>query len=162
MEGISADKAKELLNSGIAQAEELMKNPGGVMELLAQIEAKLKEVPVLGETLGDIPTLISMVKSYFTDGYKVSPKVVASIIGAFIYVARKKDLIPDNIAVVGIVDDIAVIGLVIKLCGNEIDEFRVWKKDEEPAAEEKAAEEPAAEEKAAEGEAAEEAAEAEI
>ena len=61
-------------------------------------------------------------------------------------------MIPDNVPVVGIVDDIAVIGLVIKLCGNEIDEFRVWKKDEEPAAEEKAAE----------GEAAEEAAEAEI
>ena len=124
------NRAQEMLNGGLGQAEELLKNPGGVAELLKEVEKKIKDMPLVGETVGDIPTLISIVKSYITGEYKnVSPKVIILIVAAFIYAVKKKDLISDNIPVIGIADDLAVIGLAISQCGPEIDAYRAWKKN---------------------------------
>ena len=51
---ISMDKAKALLDRGIAEAQELIKNPDGIDGLLVQLENKLKEVPAIGDTLSDL------------------------------------------------------------------------------------------------------------
>ena len=51
--GIGINQAKELLEKGIAQAEEIIKEPSKVDELLVQFEDKLKEVPVIGESLSN-------------------------------------------------------------------------------------------------------------
>ena len=49
------DQAQELLNKGIAEAQEIVQNPSKVDELLVQLEEKLKAVPAIGETLADVP-----------------------------------------------------------------------------------------------------------
>ena len=54
----SIDRAKELLESGIAEAQDLVQNPSGVDELLVQLENRLREVPAIGETLSDLPVMI--------------------------------------------------------------------------------------------------------
>ena len=131
---ISIDKAKALLDKGIAEAQGLINDPSRVDELLEQLENKLREVPAIGETLSDLPVMISMVKGYITREYsEVSPKVIAILVGAFVYLVRKKDIIPDNIPVIGIADDLAVLGLALNLCGPELAayrEFRDGKKTE--------------------------------
>ena len=125
---LSIDKAKALLDTGIAEAQELIKEPSKVDDVLIQLENKLQEVPAIGDTLSDLPLMISMVKSYITKEYsEVSPKVIATLVGAFLYLVRKKDIIPDNIPVVGIADDLAVLGLALKLSGPELDAFKAFR-----------------------------------
>ena len=70
------DKAKEALNGFTAQAEEIIKNPQKLEELLQQLEAKLKDVPKAGDALSRIPLMISMVRSYITKEYtEISPTI---------------------------------------------------------------------------------------
>ena len=42
------DQAQELLNKGIAEAQEIVQNPSKVDEQLVQLEEKLKAVPAIG------------------------------------------------------------------------------------------------------------------
>ena len=125
---ISLDKAKALLDSGIAEAQELIKEPSKVDDVLLQLENKLRDVPAIGETLSDLPLMISMVKGYITKEYsEVSPKVIATMVAAFLYLIRKKDIIPDKIPVIGMADDLAVLGLALKLSGPELAAFRAFR-----------------------------------
>ena len=87
------------------------------------------QVPVIGETLSDLPLMIAMVKGYITKEYtQVSPKVIALLLGSFIYLLKKDDMISDKIPVLGIADDLAVLGLALKLSGKELTEFSDWRK----------------------------------
>lgn len=122
------DQAKELLDKGVAEAQEIIKNPSKVDEILLQLEEKLKTVPAIGETLADLPLMIAMVKAWVKKEYtEVSPKVIACLVGAFLYLIRKKDLIPDYIPIVGIADDLAVLGLALKLSEPELKAFSEWR-----------------------------------
>lgn len=133
MEKFSVEKAKELLDTGMGQAQTLLKDPSGVDELMVQLEKKVKDIPVAGSVLADVPRMISMVKSYITREYtQVSPKVIVSMVSAFLYVVRKKDLIPDKIPVVGFLDDIAVIGLALKFVEPELKAFEQWRSGQTP------------------------------
>ena len=134
---IGINQAKELLGKGIAQAEEIISDPSKVDELLIQFENKLKEVPVIGETLSGLPTMIGMIKGYITGKYtKISPKVIATLVGAVIYLVKKEDVLPDSLPVIGLADDIAVIGAALKLCEPELEEYAAWRDGGQEAAEE--------------------------
>ena len=122
------DQAKGLLDQGIAEAQNLITNPSKVDDLLVQLEEKLKTVPAIGETLSDVPLMIAMVKAWIKKEYTVvSPKVIACLVGAVIYLVKKKDLIPDRIPLIGIADDLAVMGLALKLSEAELKAFSQWR-----------------------------------
>ena len=122
------EQTQELLDKGTQEAQEIIQNPSKVDELLLQLEEKLKEVPAIGNTLADLPLMISMVKAWITKEYtEVSPKVIACLVGAVIYMLKKKDLINDAIPVIGIVDDIAVLGLALKLSEPELKAYAAWR-----------------------------------
>ena len=125
---ISIDKAKALLDNGIEEAQELIREPSKVDELLVQLEDKLRDVPAIGETLSDLPLMISMIKGYITKEYtEVSPKVIATMVAAILYLVKRKDIIPDKIPVIGIADDLAVLGLALKLSEPELAAFRAFR-----------------------------------
>lgn len=121
------DKAKEVLDNGMNQAQELIQDPAKIKDLLAQVEEKIKEIPVIGEDLANVPEMISMVRSYITKEYEASPKVIAAVVSALVYFVKRKDLIPDFIPILGRVDDIAIIAVATKLCAPEIKEYMEWK-----------------------------------
>ena len=124
----SMDQARELLNKGVAEAEEVIRNPSKVDEILIQLEDKLKNVPAIGNTLADLPLMIAMVKAWIKKDYtEVSPKVIACLVGAILYLIRKKDLIPDAIPVIGMADDLAVMGLALKMSEPELKAFSAWR-----------------------------------
>ena len=125
---MNMEQARELLDKGVEEAEEVIQNPSKVDEILLQLEEKLKEVPAIGSTLADLPLMISMVKAWIKKEYtEVSPKVIACLVGAVIYMLKKKDLINDAIPVIGIVDDIAVLGLALKLSEPELKAYAAWR-----------------------------------
>ena len=125
---IDAEKAKELLDSGMEQAGELIQHPDQLQAVLAQVTDKMKTVPVLGTVVTELPSMVSLVKSYITKEYTdVSPKVIAAAVSGFLYLITKKDLIPDNIPILGQLDDIAVIALALSLIKPELDAYRSWR-----------------------------------
>ena len=122
------ERAQEVLDSELEEAQEVMSNPSKVDEILVQLEEKLKAVPVIGSTLADVPLMIAMVKAWIKKEYTVvSPKVIALLVGAILYLIKKKDLISDSIPVVGHIDDLAVLGLALKLSEKELKAFAEWR-----------------------------------
>ena len=130
-EQFGVDEARQVIENGIAQAQELMSDPAKVEELMQQLQQRVKELPAAaGEALGNIPLMASMVKSYVTKEYAdVSPKVVASLVSAFLYLVTRKDLISDDVPVLGIADDLAVIALAMKINENELAAYKQWREE---------------------------------
>ena len=125
---METDRVQTVLEESAAKAEELLKNPSSIDNILKKLEEKLKEVPAIGSTLSNIPLMIAMIKNYITGKYTVvSPKVIALLVGSILYLLSKKDLIADNKPFLGYVDDIAVIALVLKLCEPELNDFSSWR-----------------------------------
>ena len=121
-------QVKGLLDKLTGDAQGIISDTSGVEKILRQLENKLKEVPVIGDTLSNLPTMISMVKAWITKEYTVvSPKVIACLVGATLYFLKKDDLINDRIPVVGLADDVAVMGLALKLSEPELEAFKAWK-----------------------------------
>ena len=122
------DQAKEWLDKATGEAQQIIGNPSKVDEILMQLEAKLQEIPAIGDTLSNLPTMIAMVKAWITKEYTaVSPKVIACLVGAILYLLKKNDLINDRIPSVGIADDLAVMGLALRLSDPELEAFKTWR-----------------------------------
>lgn len=144
---VDVEKAKTVLNNGMEEAKAIIDNPEKVEEVLKQVGDKLATVPVLGNLFTELPDMISLVQSYITKEYtEVSPKVILAAVGSFIYLINRKDLIPDRIPVIGMLDDIAVVGLALEMVKPELKAYREMKAAKAAAAAEKpvAAETPAA------------------
>ena len=125
---ISFDKAKEILGGFTAQAQDMLKDGSKVEAALEALEAKMKEIPTIGEGLSRMPLMISMIRAYITKEYtEVSPKVVASMLCAVLYLVKGRDLIRDDIPVVGLVDDLAVAGAAFMLSEKELDAYAAWR-----------------------------------
>lgn len=126
---INWDEITGVLENNASEAEDMLKNPSQVDGVLMQMEEKLKEVPAIGEPISNLLLMIDMVKGYVTKKYdKVSPKVVALLLGSFIYLVKKDDLLPDSIPLLGSADDLLVLGLALKLSEQELKDFRKWRK----------------------------------
>ena len=124
------EKAKEALAGLTGQAEDLIKDTGKLEALLQQLEQKLQEVPTVGNALSKVPLMISMIRSYITKEYtEVSPKVIITLVAAIIYLLKGKDLLPDNIPLLGYADDIAVFAAAFMLDEPELNAYQQWRAD---------------------------------
>ena len=128
-EEFNLDKAREAIEGGVAQAQELLNDPAKIDELLAQLQEQVKNLPdTFKGAAANVPLMAQMVKSYITKEYaNVSPKVGASLVAAFIYLVKAKDLIPDNVPILGIADDLAVATAVMKMCEPELKDYAEWR-----------------------------------
>ena len=83
---VSIDKAKAVIDSGIDQAQEIIKNNEELNELVTKVQTTVKNTPVLGDAVADLPVMVSMVRSYAAKEYTVvSPKVIAALVSTFLY-----------------------------------------------------------------------------
>lgn len=136
---------EELLGSYSEKAKDMLSEEGKVEEILKKAEETLAGIPNVGEKASKLPLMFSMIRSYITKEYtEVSPKVIASMFGAFIYLVSRKDLIPDKIPVLGMADDLGVLALALELNKPELDAYLAWRDNrkntvtrETPAADEK-------------------------
>ena len=112
---VSIDKAKAVIDSGIDQAQEIIKNNEELNELVTKVQTTVKNTPVLGDAVADLPVMVSMVRSYAAKEYTVvSPKVIAALVSTFLYLVKRKDLIPDHIPILGHLDDIAIAAVAAR------------------------------------------------
>ncbi len=74
--------------------------------------------------------MISLVKSYIEKEYTDIPiGTIIAIVSALLYLLSTIDIIPDFIPVAGYFDDIAVMDVCLKLVESDINEYKMWKKE---------------------------------
>lgn len=89
----------------------------------------LRSIPLVGETLGDLRDLISMLHDYYHGEYKKVPAAVMIGTAAIVaYLVSPYDLIPDKVPILGFIDDAFIINIVIQLCiDKELNRYRAWR-----------------------------------
>ena len=109
---------------------------GVLLDFLDKTGTKLRplsRIPIIGDTIGDVQDLVSMLHDYYHGRYKKVPAVVmlgTTVIVA--YLVSPLDLVPDNIPLLGFIDDALIINLVIQLCiDKELERYRVWRAGQE-------------------------------
>ena len=127
-EKFNMDWARGVIDSGMEQAKGFVENPEQMNGLLQQLQDMLVNLPESTmAAFKNVPLMASMVKDYITRAYtEVSPKVVISLVSAFLYIVKKKDLISDSIPIVGLLDDISVVTLVMSICEPELKAYAAW------------------------------------
>jgi len=121
-------ESQKLLNTVISKVKSIIRNPADVDKILVQLEEKLKTVPVAGTVLADVPLMIAMIKAWIKKEYTVvSTKVIISLVGAALYIVNRNDLIPDSWPLIGMIDDLAVLGLALKISEPELKAFVAWR-----------------------------------
>ncbi|MBR1758420.1 MAG: DUF1232 domain-containing protein [Lachnospiraceae bacterium] len=129
---IDIEKGKEILNGFKGQAEELLTQPEKVEELLQNLEVKAKELPVAGDALSRLPLMVSMIRAYIRKEYTVvSPKVIATMLGAVLYLFVGKDLISDKTPVLGYLDDIAMFVIAFMVNEKELADYAAWREEKD-------------------------------
>ena len=90
-------------------------------------KAMQNEGPI-AEVFHDLKLLLSLVKDYMSGAYREIPygSIVAAV-AAILYFVSPIDFIPDFIPVVGLVDDVFVIGFVLKKIHSDLEKYEKWK-----------------------------------
>ena len=121
-------KAEGILDGGKEKAASFLEDGGKMDQLLEQVEAKLETVPKAGTYLADVPRMIALLKDYIQKDYTDAPKKsLIFIVAALLYLINPKDIIPDTVLGVGLIDDAAVIAACIALTKKDLDAYDAWK-----------------------------------
>ena len=120
-------RTKKALDESSEEAKKMLNDQNGLAAFISKLEESMNQYPKLGAVIEDVKTMVSMIKSYSKKEYTQIPLAsIISILGALIYLVNPMDLIPDAIPVIGQVDDIAVIGLCLKICKSDIENYKKW------------------------------------
>ena len=134
-EQFSPQWARDVIDGGVEKAQSIIDDPQQIDDLLAQLQQKLNELPAtVANAFNNVPLMADMVKSYITREYtEVSPKVVISLVSAFIYLVKKDDLIPDNKPFIGFADDLAIATIALAINEPELNAYAAWREQNAPA-----------------------------
>ena len=124
-------KDKEKLDKWIAS---IVAATGKVRAFLENASMKLDplvKVPFVGDSIAQAQDIVYMLNDYYRGNYKRVP--FTAIIGATLivaYLASPYDLIPDNVPILGFVDDALIINVIVSLClDRELEEYRRWRSE---------------------------------
>lgn len=121
------DKAAKALSA-------VINGTGKTLEFIDKAARKLEPLtglPIIGGTIADVQDIISMLDDYYHGRYKKIPvTALLGSLGILAYLVSPIDLVPDNIPLLGFVDDAFVINTVVTLCvDKELERYRQWRTD---------------------------------
>lgn len=109
------------------KANDIYEDRGRLKKLLSSAVKMIEENKQLKEVFDELKTMIQLVKDWIKGDYKdLSKNTIILIIIALLYLVNPLDLIPDFL-LVGFIDDIAVIGFIMKRISNEVSKYKEWK-----------------------------------
>jgi uncharacterized membrane protein YkvA (DUF1232 family) len=121
---------KGYLGSLVQKATHYIKNPDEFNNLLneafikANVDPENKAIRKMYEML---QTLFRMTKASFSGEYtELSKGKIFLGVAAIAYIVSPKDLIPDKIPFIGLIDDMIVLVWLIKAANDEIIKFKAW------------------------------------
>ncbi len=91
----------------------------------------LTGLPIIGGTIAEVQDIISMLDDYYHGRYKKIPTAaLLGSLGIIAYLVSPFDLIPDNVPILGFIDDAFIINTVVTLCvDKELERYRQWRND---------------------------------
>jgi len=82
---------------------------------------------MIGRLWQDLPLLVRLLKAWKHGSYPgLSLRSLAALAAGILYVLSPVDLVPDVIPGVGLLDDVAVLGLVLHMLAQDLAAFRAW------------------------------------
>lgn len=107
---------------------------GKTLEFIDKAARKLEPLtglPIIGGTIAEVLDIISMLDDYYHGRYKKIPTAaLLGSLGIIAYLVSPFDLIPDNVPILGFIDDAFIINTVVTLCvDKELERYRQWRND---------------------------------
>lgn len=101
--------------------------------LPALLFAVARKGPRIGQLREDVRLLQSLCLAWWRGEYRaISPKALVTIVAGLLYFVSPIDAIPDWLLGVGFLDDIAVLGWVLKTVADELARFKAWRDSQAP------------------------------
>ncbi|MFI7838642.1 YkvA family protein [Pseudomonas asiatica] len=101
--------------------------------LPALLFAVARKGPRIGQLREDVKLLQSLCLAWWRGEYRaISPKALVTIVAGLLYFVSPIDAIPDWLLGVGFLDDIAVLGWVLKSVADELARFKAWRDSQAP------------------------------
>ncbi|WP_028696886.1 YkvA family protein [Pseudomonas cremoricolorata] len=101
--------------------------------LPALLFAVARKGPKLGKMRDDLRLMQSLCLAWWRGEYRaISTKALVTIVAGLLYFVSPIDAIPDWILGVGFLDDIAVLGWVMKTVADELARFKAWRDSQSP------------------------------
>lgn len=92
------------------------------------IKGFFKNVEALKKYWDVICLIFSLLKDWISGRYtKIPWSVIASLVGAILYVLSPLDLCPDFIPILGYLDDATVFGVAVSFAKDYLEEYKAWK-----------------------------------
>ncbi|WP_066174854.1 YkvA family protein [Bacillus marinisedimentorum] len=80
--------------------------------------------------------LIQLLRAYLNGDYRdVSKKTMITVVGGLLYLVLPTDAVPDFLFATGLIDDAAILGLVLAQVNNDLEKFKAWKEGRRSALE---------------------------
>ncbi|WP_423409814.1 YkvA family protein [Heyndrickxia sp. MSNUG] len=111
------------------KAKEYVKRPEKTDVLIKDATKKADDKKgSLTEIWDNLQLLFELVSAWRKGEYRKIPTAsIVTIIASIIYFVSPIDLMPDFLVGLGIVDDAAVIGFVLKQITADLEKFKIWK-----------------------------------
>jgi len=105
--------------------------------LLAVTRKSASQGGRLGALKSELKVLLALCTAWWRGEYRgISSQALLSVVAALLYFVSPIDAIPDVLLGVGFIDDIAVLGWLMRTWSGELDEFRAWLAARSPAEQE--------------------------
>jgi uncharacterized membrane protein YkvA (DUF1232 family) len=110
------------------KAKRLLRDPVAVLRAADSVGEKARQSRgPLARVWDDMQTSIRLVRAWGRHDYRgVARSTIVLILGGLLYFLSPIDAIIDAIPVLGMVDDVAVLGWVLAQVRSELEAFRVW------------------------------------
>lgn len=117
------------------KAKDALKNKDKLIQLVTKALSffkKISNISFLKKKFFDIPLLCDMLTDTINGTYKNVPysSIVITVI-ALLYTVSPYDLIFDRLPFIGLLDDAAVLNVLLDTIKNDLETYSSWKKDQE-------------------------------
>ena len=132
MDFINRFNNKEEKEKWESRAKEYIDDKGKAKDLLenAKKKAEKKKNGPIEEFWDRLQLLFQLFKDWINGSYKEIPAAsLFTLIVGLVYFVTPIDIVPDFIAGLGLFDDAAVLGLIIKQLNGDLESYKTWKNE---------------------------------
>ena len=125
----SERKLRKYLDENKEKAKAFLADDEKMEKLFRDFEKKLKLIPKIGKRASDVAVLLSMLRAYIKKQYTdVSIATIIAAVAGLIYVVNPMDVVPEYVLGVGILDDAAVLGIILQAMHMDLNKYKKWQK----------------------------------